>query len=167
MPPIDEGRYYTSQWDDMWGFVLDSPGSVFDGQGGGTYLIAAADWNGDVPAGIARVIRSESRFAGGLFRTGADGPDDLPAVEAIQSGYKLIPLHEYRGQPTPPAAERIGWIPFVSGDETTIEVFKYVNFMLTYTIPNELDKPACSHRKIAAYRCMCMDFRTSNSRTQR
>ena len=60
----------------------------------------------------------------------------------LQSGYKLIPLHEYLGRPAPPAAETIEWIPFVSGDETTIEAFKYVNFMLTYTIPNELDKPA-------------------------
>ena len=142
MPPVDEGRYYTSQWDDLWGFVLDSPGSVFDGQGGGTYLIAPADWEGDIPAGIKRVIRSESRFAGGLFRTGADGPDDLPAVEAVQAGYKVMPLHEYLGQPAPPAVESIEWIPFVSGDEATIEAFKYVNFMLPYTIPNEMDKPA-------------------------
>ena len=28
MPKIDEGRYYTSQWNDLWGYVLDNPGSL-------------------------------------------------------------------------------------------------------------------------------------------
>jgi hypothetical protein len=31
MPPIEDNRYYTSQWDDLWGFVLDNPGSVQEG----------------------------------------------------------------------------------------------------------------------------------------
>jgi len=31
MPKIEESRFYTSQWDDLWGFVLDNPGSVLDG----------------------------------------------------------------------------------------------------------------------------------------
>ena len=34
LPKIDENRFYTSQWDDLWGFVLDNPGSVEDGNHG-------------------------------------------------------------------------------------------------------------------------------------
>ncbi len=142
MPAADGNRYYTSQWDDLWGFVLDSPGSVIDGQGGGTYLIAPADWTGKTPDGVKREICGESYFVGTLTRTGADGPHDLANMQKIQAGYKLMPLHEYLKQPAPKAAKEIDWIPFVPGDEKTINAFKYVNFTLPFTIPNELDKPA-------------------------
>ncbi len=142
MPPADGNRYYTSQWDDLWAFVLDSPGSVLDGQGGGAYLVAPGDWKGETPEGIKRVIRGESYFLGTLTRTGADGPQDLAAMQKIQAGYKLMPLHEYLKQPAPKAAEKIDWLPFVKGDEQTINAFKYVNFALPLTIPNAMDKPA-------------------------
>ncbi len=144
MPPVDVNRYYTSQWDDLWGFVLDSPGSVLDGQDGGTYLIAPPDWKGETPEGIKRVIRGESYFLGTLTRTGADGPEDLANMQKVQAGYQLIPLHEYIKQPAPGegAAKKTDWIPFVPGDEKTINAFKYVNFTLPFTIPNAMDKPA-------------------------
>ena len=58
MGEADEGRYYTAQCDDMWGFVLDSPGSIIDGQDGGAYLLATTEWEGTAPAGIKRTIRS-------------------------------------------------------------------------------------------------------------
>jgi len=45
MPPVEGDRYYASQWDDMWGYVLDSPGSVLDGAKGGAYLIAPTPAN--------------------------------------------------------------------------------------------------------------------------
>jgi len=142
MPEADGDRYYTSQWDDLWGFVLDSPGSVIDGQEGGTYLLTTSDWDGAIPTGVKRVIRGESYFLGGLFRTGADGQDDLDNVQKIQAGYRLMPLHEYTGQAAPAVAEPINWIPFVSGDENKIEAFKYVNFLLPFILPHELDKQA-------------------------
>ncbi|MDR2919842.1 MAG: DUF1254 domain-containing protein [Tannerella sp.] len=142
MPAIDAERYYTAQIDDMWGFVLDSPGSVLDGQEGGTYLVASPEWNGTVPEGIRRVIRGESQFVGVLARTGANSPEDLPNVQKIQAGYKLMPLHEYLNQPAPEVAKKIDWIPFVNGDENTIAAFKYVNFALPFTLPDAQDKPA-------------------------
>ncbi len=142
MPPADANRYYTSQWDDLWAFVLDSPGSVIDGQGGGAYLVTTVDWKGSIPVGIKRAIRGESYFLGTLTRTGADGPEDIANVQKIQAGYKLMPLHEYLNQPAPKAAEKIEWLPFVKGDENGIAAFKYVNFTLPFTIPNAMDKPA-------------------------
>jgi hypothetical protein len=30
MPEIERERFYTGQWDDDWGYVLDNPGSVPD-----------------------------------------------------------------------------------------------------------------------------------------
>lgn len=139
MPPADGNRYYTSQWDDLWGFVLDSPGSILDGQEGGAYMIAPTNWKGSTPEGIKRVIYSESFFAGTLTRTGADGSQDFAQMQAIQDGYSLIPLHKYTNQTAPKAAKNINWIPFNS-DETTIDAFKYVNFTLPFTIPNAMDQ---------------------------
>jgi hypothetical protein len=37
--PKTDGRYYTTQWDDMWGFVLDNPGAPKDGIADGWKLI--------------------------------------------------------------------------------------------------------------------------------
>jgi hypothetical protein len=51
IPPVAGDRYYTSQWNDLWGVVLDNPGSVIDGNDGGRYLLADPDWTGEVPAG--------------------------------------------------------------------------------------------------------------------
>ena len=44
MPKIEESRFYTSQWDDLWGFVLDNPGSVEDGNDGVSVLLASPTW---------------------------------------------------------------------------------------------------------------------------
>ena len=41
MPKIEPKRFYTSQWDDYWGYVLDNPGSVLDGNDGSCYLLAS------------------------------------------------------------------------------------------------------------------------------
>ncbi|WP_405485644.1 DUF1254 domain-containing protein [Nocardia sp. NBC_00511] len=43
LPAIEPNRYSTSQWDDLWGFVLDNPGSVVDGNNGVTVMLAAPD----------------------------------------------------------------------------------------------------------------------------
>ena len=49
MPKIEPTRFYTSQWDDFWGYVLDNPGSVLDGNDGHSYLIASPSWKGATP----------------------------------------------------------------------------------------------------------------------
>ena len=70
-------RFYTSQWDDLWGYVLDNPGSVIDGNDGHSFLLASPTWKGEMPQGIKRVVRGESDFLGTLDRTqvigGAEG----------------------------------------------------------------------------------------------
>src|SRR5262249_25537412 len=99
MPKIDEGRYYTSQWNDLWGYVLDNPGSLSDGYGGGSYLLAAPDWEGTTPNGIKRVIRGESTILGTLTRTQPSrGARDTSSVKQIQQEYKLQPLSAFIGK---------------------------------------------------------------------
>lgn len=73
MPKIEPERFYTSQWNDYWGYVLDNPGSVIDGNDGHSYLIASPQWKGMVPQGITRVVRGESDLLGTAHSNPVDG----------------------------------------------------------------------------------------------
>jgi hypothetical protein len=138
-PPSDENRYVGSQWDDLWGFVLDCPGSILDGDKGGNYLLTAPGWKGQPPAGIKRAITGESSFLGTLTRTEQLGSDDTAAVAKIQQGYKLQPLSAYLKQPAPAAAPAVEWPVWHEGSETGLGFFGYANFLLTFTTPNPRD----------------------------
>jgi hypothetical protein len=139
--PKTDGRYLTTEWMDMWHFVLDNPGAVRDGDAGGNYLLVSPRWDGPVPTGIKRVIRGESDFIGTLTRTGVSGPDDVPNLEKTQQGIKLQPLSAYLGRPAPAPAPALNFPAWVPGVEATPDIFRYVNFMLPFTVPNAQDKP--------------------------
>ena len=141
LPEIEDSRFYTSQWDDLWGFVLDNPGSVEDGNDGVSVLLASPTWKGELPEGVNRVIRGDSDFLSSLTRTQLIEPEDLPNVQKIQQEYKLQPLSTFLGQPAPTAAPTIQWMPWKDGAETTDEFWAYVNFLLSFTTPNPQDKP--------------------------
>ena len=141
MPKIEASRFYTSQWDDLWGFVIDNPGSVEDGNDGVSVLLASPSWKGNLPKGVKRVVQGDSVFLGTLTRTQLFEPKDLPNVQKIQKEYKLQPLSAYLGQPAPKAAPAIDWKPWKEGVETTDEFWDYVNFLLPFTTPNPQDKP--------------------------
>ena len=141
LPRIEENRFYTSQWNDLWGFVLENTGSVFDGNDGVSILLASPNWDGDLPEGVKRVVRGDTDFLGSLTRTQVLDSKDLPNVERIQGEYKLQPLSAYLGEPAPAAAPAIEWKPWQEGDEITEEFWNYVNFLLPLTTPNVEDKP--------------------------
>ncbi|PQJ15399.1 DUF1254 domain-containing protein [Aureicoccus marinus] len=140
MPPSDGNRYYVSQWDDMWGYVIDAPGSILDGQNGGDYLLTTVGYEGQIPKGIKRAIYSESQFAGTLTRTEVNGLQDIPAMKAIQKGYELQPLSTYLGIQTKKKAEKINWIHYDKSELNNIQFFKYANFMLNFTVSNPADQ---------------------------
>jgi hypothetical protein len=141
IPKIEKNRFYTSQWDDLWGFVLGNAGSVDDGNGGVSVLLASPAWKGKLPKGVKRGIRGDSEFLGSLTRTQLLDPKDLPNVKKIQKEYKLQPLSAYLGKPAPKAAPAIQWKPWKEGAEKTDEFWAYVNFLLPFTTPNPQDKP--------------------------
>ncbi len=140
MPKIEDKRFYTSQWDDLWGFVLDNPGSIEDGNGGVSVLLASPSWKGNLPKGVKRVIKGESEFLGTLTRTQLLGDKDLPNVQKIQKEYKLQPLSAFLGKDAPKAAPEIKWMEWKDGDEKTEKFWSYVAFLLAYTTPNDTDK---------------------------
>jgi hypothetical protein len=113
LPKIEKQRFYTSQWDDLWGYVLDNPGSVLDGNDGGSYLLASPSWSGETPKGIKRIVRGDSDILGTLTRTQVvGGAADLPKVKQIQQSYKLEPLSKFLGtaprRQRPPSTGRPG-----------------------------------------------------------
>ena len=140
MPKIEKNRFYTSQWDDLWGFVIGNAGSVDDGNEGVTVLLASPSWKGDLPKGVKRVIRGESDFIGSLTRTQLIDPSDIKNVERIQKEYKLQPLSAYLGQKAPEAAPAMKWKKWKEGDQYTSEFWEYVNFLLPLTTANAKDK---------------------------
>ena len=149
LPKIDEKRFYTSQWDDLWGYVLDNAGSVNDGNDGGNYLLVSPSWQGKVPKGITRVIRGESDFLGSLTRTQLiGGNNDMPQVQEIQKSYQLQPLNVYVNSKAPASAPNINWPKWQEGDEAIFKYFNYVNFMLSFTTAHDDDKSI--YKKMAA-----------------
>ena len=139
MPKIEAERFYTSQWDDMWGFVIENAGSVFDRNDGVNVMFASPTWNGATPDGIKRVVKGDSDFLGSLTRTQLKFPEDLPNVKEIQGDYKLQPLSSFLGEAPPPAAPAIDWMPWVENVEKTEDFWSYANFLLQFTTPNSQD----------------------------
>jgi hypothetical protein len=141
LPKIEKTRFYTSQWDDLWGYVLDNPGSVLDGNDGGSYLVAAPSWTGETPKGIKRVLRGGSDILGTLTRTQViGGPADLPKVKQIQQSYKLEPLSKFLGTAAPAPAPAIEWPAWNEGDEMKQAYWSYVALMLPRVTQSEADK---------------------------
>jgi hypothetical protein len=141
MPKIEASRFYTSQWDDLWGFVLGNAGSVDDGNDGVNVLLASPKWQGELPKGVKRVIQGDTDFLGTLTRTQLFEPKDLPNVKKIQQEYKLQPLSAYLGEAAPAAAPAVDWKPWKEGAEKTDEFWAYTNFLLQYAVPSSQDKP--------------------------
>ena len=142
LPPIEEDRFYTSQWDDLWGYVLDNVGSVNDGNDGVNVLLAAANWDGSVPGEIDRVIRGESTFLGTLTRTQVLPQDTPETLQRIQQSYHLQPLSGYLGHNAPAPAPPVDWPAWLDGAEFGINYWQYVAQLLPLVEPNPLDEAA-------------------------
>lgn len=66
----------------------------------GCYLLAPADWDGEVPEGIAGVFRFDTRVAVCVPRVFmGDTEEDRAAVRPLLNQVMLYPLAEYTGQP--------------------------------------------------------------------
>lgn len=110
--PDTNGRYYTAQILDMATETLTNFGQRLDGTGAAHFAVVGPDWNGSLPAGINRVVRTDTRFAYVLLRILVDGPSDVPAVNALQDRFNVASLSRFAngragtddGEPIPPYA---------------------------------------------------------------
>jgi hypothetical protein len=101
--PHTHGRYYLLPMFDAWTNVFASPGTRTTGSGSGSFVIVGPDWRGTLPDGL-RAFRSPTNMLWILGRTETNGPQDYPAVHAIQDGYRLAPLSAFGRAYTPPKA---------------------------------------------------------------
>jgi hypothetical protein len=141
VPAVEKERYYSLQFIDMYTFNFAYVGSRATGNEAGSYLLAGPDWEGEKPAGIKEVIRSETRLAFILYRTQLFNPADIDNVKAIQAGYKVEPLSAFLRHPPPAAAASMDFFkPLDPQDERTSPAFfTELNFILQFcpTNPSE------------------------------
>jgi len=130
VPAIPESRYYSFQLIDMYTNNFAYVGSRETGFEAGDYLIAGPGWQGETPEGIERVLQSEGNFVVALGRTQLNGPDDLPAVHAIQQQYEAAPLSAFLGESAPPAAPELNFPAWRPTTAQSAGFVGYLNFLL-------------------------------------
>jgi hypothetical protein len=127
--PTVSKRYYSFMLVDMVTDNFDYVGTRATGKKAGTYVITGPGWKGHLPKGVVR-INSPTWLVLGVGRTEIRGEKDLPAVQAVQAGYKIMPLSKYSNQSTPPAAPKIDFPSFLDTKKASTEQFiQYLNFM--------------------------------------
>jgi hypothetical protein len=134
VPPIEQERYYSLQFVDLYTYNIAYAGSRTTGNGGGKFLLAGPNWKGAKPDGIDAVIQSDTDLALVLYRTQLFGPDDLDNVKKIQAGYQVAPLSVYLNQPPPPAAPPIDFVPPLTKDQerTSLQFFDLLGFLMRF-----------------------------------
>ena len=139
VPAIPKSRYYSVQLIDGNTYNYGYIGSRATGTQAGSYMIAGPDWKGTTPPGIKKVFASTTPFALTLIRTQLFKPSDMPNVEKVQSGYKIQPLSAFLGQPAPPAAPKINFVPATTAGIKD-NFFEYLSAALEYVPPSAEDK---------------------------
>jgi hypothetical protein len=141
VPAIEKERYYSIQLIDAYTQNFDYIGSRATGNDAGSFIIAGPGWKGDTPAGVKKVIRSETEFVLAGYRTQLFNPADLDNVKKVQAGYKAQPLSAFLGQPAPSAAPVVDFVkPLTPATQkTSPEFYNMLNFVLKYcpTVPSE------------------------------
>ena len=141
VPAIEEPRYFSAQFIDLYTHNFAYVGSRATGNDGGSFLIAASGWEGQAPQGITSVIWSETELILVVFRTQLFDPDDLENVKKVQDGYRVQTLSEFLGEPAPAAAPKIDFMRPLTPEEqrTSLDFFNELNFVLQFcpTHPSE------------------------------
>ena len=141
LPPIEEKRYYSVQLIDAYTQNFAYLGTRSTGNHGGRFMIAGPDWQGQPPSDIDRLFRSETNIAYALYRTQLFDANDLSKVKNIQAGYTVETLSHYLKQQALPPAPNIDWPKPAPTMSDTPDLFRYLNFMLTFAPTQEVEKP--------------------------
>jgi len=142
VPDVDENRYYSIQLIDAYTHNYGYIGSRATGNKSGNYLVAGPDWEGETPAGIDGVYKTETYFGWAQYRTQLINPSDLENVKAVQDGYKVQTLSQFLGQPAIESAPEVNFIkPLTQEDQkTSLEFFNQLNFTLNYCPIHDSEK---------------------------
>ncbi len=98
-------RYFTFELSSFASDNFAYVGQRTTGTDAGHYAIVRPGWRGQLPDGVKKVQPSPTPWLLVLGRTLVDGPDDVPAVRALQDRYRLTPLSLW-GEPPARVPER-------------------------------------------------------------
>lgn len=142
VPKVDSNRYYSLQFIDLYTHNFAYVGSRATGTEAGNYLLAGPNWQGETPANIKQVIRSETELAFVLYRTELKNAADIENVKAIQAAYRVQPLSSFL-KSTTSKVEPINFIepPNTKTIRNSPEFFNTLSFLLQFapTHPSEVE----------------------------
>ena len=139
VPAVPKERYYSVQLTDGNTFNYGYIGTRATGTEPGDYLIAGPDWKGDAPAGIKKVFHPSTPFTIVIYRTQLFNPADISNVEKVQAGYKVQPLSAFLGQPAPPVASKIDFVPATT-EGIKKNYYEYLDAALQFVPESAQDK---------------------------
>ncbi|NCA85772.1 MAG: DUF1254 domain-containing protein [Clostridia bacterium] len=138
LPAVDENRYYSIQFVDAYTFNFDYLGTRTSGSKAGKYLVAGPNWNGEVPEGINRVVKSETEFINLLYRTQLFNPADIDNVKKIQAQYTIEPLSSFLNAEAPAAVAKVDFIKPLTPEaqKSSLDFFRVMNFLMQFSPTN-------------------------------
>jgi hypothetical protein len=98
--PDTHDRYYVLQFVDAWTNNFAYIGRRATGTAEARYLLAAHDYQGDVPQDM-KVVHAPTGVFAIVGRIAVNGEADLPAAHALQDQFTLTPLSVYQGGAAP------------------------------------------------------------------
>lgn len=142
VPAVGRDRYYSLQFIDLHTHNYAYVGSRATGIEAGRFLLVGPSWQGETPAGIQAVIRSETELGWVQYRTQLTGAQDLSAVRQLQSLYGVQPLSAYLGRPAPPAAAAIAFVEPLTPQQQrgSLRFFEVLNFVLRFCPPHSSEQ---------------------------
>ncbi|WP_329622167.1 DUF1254 domain-containing protein [Streptomyces sp. NBC_01255] len=138
VPAVD--RYYVLPFHDLDTAYVGFVGARTTGQEPGDHLLVGPGWTGTVPDGIESVLRADTFLVGVVGRTYLSGPDDVPALRAIQEQYLLRPLSAYTDTAAPHPVDEPVWPVWREEDLGSIEFFTLLDFLLGFFPVLERDR---------------------------
>jgi hypothetical protein len=93
--PDTGDRYYVLGFLDFWTNPFAHVGRRTTGTRERTFLVTGPRWRGEVPDGMTR-IASPTDAVWIIGRIMVEGPEDLPAVHALQDRFEMAPLDAWR-----------------------------------------------------------------------
>ena len=141
VPAMEEERYFSIEFFDLYSHAVDYIGTRTTGNGGGKFLVTGPGWKGKVPEGITKTYTFETELMLAVYRTQMFNPGDLDQVVEIQNAYDVEPLSSFLDQAAPEAAPAINFIAPLTKEEVkdSPKVFEQLNFVLQFcpTHPSE------------------------------
>ncbi|MDH3923844.1 MAG: DUF1254 domain-containing protein [Xanthomonadales bacterium] len=130
VPKMEADRFYHFQLIDLYTHNFAYVGTLTTGNDAGNILLAGPDWEGEMPEGITKVIRSETPFIFNVTRTQVFGPEDLINVKKIQADYSLRPLSTFLDSDSPEASPEVDFPQWEEGAQFDERFFAYLDFMM-------------------------------------